>query len=162
MEKNSAEREACARIKAVHWCAQTFLDWYSNHWIHWPKAPRSDSYQSLRGTVAVKTICGCSQICNQTDLSQDNEWIQCSMQVWSNRCWYYDAKASATMTGRWIWHQLSWAGQGNEAKAYKHQNWYAEKVNQIQVSHFNNIDREYEIVLTQKLFLSRIYAPATY
>jgi hypothetical protein len=35
-------------------------------------------------------------------------------------------------------------------KAYKHQNWYAEKVKQIQVSGFNNIDREYEIGLAQR------------
>jgi hypothetical protein len=35
-------------------------------------------------------------------------------------------------------------------KAYKHQNWYAEKVKQIQVLGFNNINCEYEIGLAQK------------
>jgi hypothetical protein len=35
-------------------------------------------------------------------------------------------------------------------KAYKHQNWYAEKVKQIQVSGFNNIDCKYEIGLAQR------------
>jgi hypothetical protein len=35
-------------------------------------------------------------------------------------------------------------------KANKHQNWYAEKVNQIQVLCFTNINHEYEIGLAQK------------
>jgi hypothetical protein len=35
-------------------------------------------------------------------------------------------------------------------KAYKHQNWYTEKVKHIQVSGFNNIDCEYEIGLAKK------------
>jgi hypothetical protein len=37
-----------------------------------------------------------------------------------------------------------------KCKAYKHQNWYVEKVKQIQVLGFNNIDRKYEIGLAQK------------
>ncbi len=34
-----------------------------------------------------------------------------------------------------------------KAKTYKHQNWYAKKVNMIQVSGFNNIDHHYQIEL---------------
>jgi hypothetical protein len=49
-------------------------------------------------------------------------------------------------------YYISFHGLDEEMKrkAYKHQNWYAEKVNQIQVLGFDNIDREYEIGLAQK------------
>jgi hypothetical protein len=49
-------------------------------------------------------------------------------------------------------YYVSFNGLDEETKrkAYKHQNWYAEKVKQIQVSGFNNIDRKYEIGLAQK------------
>jgi hypothetical protein len=44
---------------------------------------------------------------------------------------------------------MGWTRKQSEY-AYKHQNWYTEKVNQIQVLGFNNIDRKYEIGLAQK------------
>jgi hypothetical protein len=49
-------------------------------------------------------------------------------------------------------YYVSFNGLDEETKqkAYKHQNWYAEKVKQIQVSSFKNIDREYEIGLAQR------------
>jgi hypothetical protein len=49
-------------------------------------------------------------------------------------------------------YYVSFNGLDEETKrkAYKHQNWYAEKVKQIQVSGFNNIDCKYEIGLAQK------------
>jgi hypothetical protein len=49
-------------------------------------------------------------------------------------------------------YYVSFNGLDEEMKrnAYKHQNWYAKKVKQIQVLGFNNIDHEYEIGLAQK------------
>jgi hypothetical protein len=63
---------------------------------------------------------------------------------------YDDEKLLPPRTAGEYYVSFNGLDKETKRKAYKHQNWYVEKVKQIQVSGFNNIDHEYEIGLAQR------------